>query len=87
MRTFTVLQANGHSLVLDVAGPRTPRVQHALKNIGVDACTVNDLNVALPLPARASEGVELPGRVLAEVGLQPPILTAEQAMLVEITAV
>ena len=38
-------------------------------------------------PRWVSEGVELPGRVLAEVGLQPPILTAEQAMLVEITAV
>ncbi len=41
----------------------------------------------LRLPRWASEGVELPGRVLMEVGVQPPILTAEQAIVIVVEKV
>jgi alpha-galactosidase len=35
----------------------------------------------------AAGGVELPGRVLEQVGLQPPVLLPEQALLLELTRV
>ena len=38
------------------------------------------------LPKWISEGVELTGRALADFGVQPPILTAEQALVIDITA-
>lgn len=37
-------------------------------------------------PQWMAEGVELTGRLLAEVGVIPPILTVEQAIVIEITA-
>ncbi len=39
------------------------------------------------LPGWLQDGVELPGRVLMDVGVQPPILCAEQATLFELTKV
>ncbi len=39
------------------------------------------------LPRWISEGIELTGRVLAEVGIQPPILAVEQATIIEISAI
>ena len=38
-------------------------------------------------PAWAGEGVELPGRVLGEVGLQPPLLDVDHLVLIRATAV
>ncbi|WP_433791322.1 alpha-galactosidase [Actinoplanes sp. CA-252034] len=58
-----------------------PDRSYTVRPIGVPPRTVQDA----PPPWMAAGAMTLPGRVLAEVGLPAPLLTPEQALLLELT--